>query len=523
MVVRGDVRIPVFQRGLRWGATNVIELFDSIYRGYPIGSLLLRAGPASAGEVRIGPLTVFGAETGRALWVVDGQQRLTSLAVGLGRRGELPRTPSDPFVVYFDPTDQSFRSPPSDGNLPTTWVPLPHLLNASELSEWILAWPHGRDPSLRAVVFEAGRRLREYKVPSYVIETDDEDTLRKIFHRVNTAGEKLDWKDVYDALYSHKTGAPASLADLASELEALGMGRPDEESQLLPSLVAMRGLDVTRTFDEHVRANPKALEGAAAEAAPVLRKVLGFLRLHAEIPHLRLLPYSAPIIVLTRFFREHPEPNPRTETLLVRWIWRTFLSPALDDRTLRRRGIATVTSDEEASVQAMLNLVGDAPRESISIGDRFDARSAHSRLVMLGLASLRPKRLDRHAIVGEGTVDLAALILDADKDAFRPVFPLAGGLTSSPANRVLLPGPGSARGELAAFIEAEGPDHEVLRSHAIAPATAAALIARNLEDFISGRARTIEGAVERLSARLAEWGRNDRPSIDYLLSQVGEK
>ena len=129
MVLRGEVRIPVFQRGLKWTATHVIDLFDSIYRGFPIGSLLLRAGSAPAKEIRIGPLTVFGEENRRALWVVDGQQRLTSLAAGLGRRGESPRTPDDPYVIYFDPIASTFHQPAADGKLPDIWVPLPKLLN----------------------------------------------------------------------------------------------------------------------------------------------------------------------------------------------------------------------------------------------------------------------------------------------------------------------------------------------------------------------------------------------------------
>jgi uncharacterized protein with ParB-like and HNH nuclease domain len=65
-ILRGEIRIPVFQRGLRWGADDVLALFDSIYRGYPIGSLLLRRGRAEAGRVAIGPLVV-NAVRGEAL------------------------------------------------------------------------------------------------------------------------------------------------------------------------------------------------------------------------------------------------------------------------------------------------------------------------------------------------------------------------------------------------------------------------------------------------------------------------
>ena len=98
-VLRGEVRIPVFQRGLEWQTRHVLELFDSIYRGFPIGSLLLRRAPAAAGPVKIGPVAVFGTETDHALWVIDGQQRLTSLVSGLGRPQPPVRTPDDPYVV----------------------------------------------------------------------------------------------------------------------------------------------------------------------------------------------------------------------------------------------------------------------------------------------------------------------------------------------------------------------------------------------------------------------------------------
>lgn len=514
-VLRGEVRIPVFQRGIKWDAKNVVELFDSIYRGYPIGSLLLRAAPAQAAQVRIGPLVIPGEEMERALWVVDGQQRLTSLAVGLGRDDEFPRVPStsDPFAVYFDPTDETFCSPRTDGQILPSWIPLPRLLDASSLSEWVFtAWSHGHDATLRAVVFEAGKRLREYKVPNYVIETADEAEVRQIFDRVNTSGVPLSSDDVFDALFGHGYDAPSTLAELAADLEALGMGSPDD--LVLPSLVALRGLDVTRPFWDHAREHPEAFEGVAAEGAPILRKVLGFLRVHAEIPHLRLLPSSAPMIVLARFFALHPEPNERTQTLLVRWIWRAFFSPTLDDRTLRRQGVAVLSNDEEASAQALLRLVDRSQSMRFVVPDRFDAR-ASSRLVLLGLAALKPREIsDDHDQRGQ-LIDLAGL-----EGAPRRVFRGSDRAHNAPANRVLLRGSEAAHPELLAFISIHGPDHALLRSHGIERAAAEALVDGDVERFVARRTEAIAAAIEDLATRLAAWERTDRPSIEYLLAQV---
>lgn len=522
MVVRGEVRVPVFQRGLTWKAVNVLDLFDSIYRGFPIGSLLFQRGPAKAGPLCIGPLEVFGVETSRALWVVDGQQRLTSLAAGLSQISS-NTSPSNVYTVYFNPITQSFCSPAEDGSIPSVGVPLSRLLNGSELSEWVFSWHHGHESALRAVVFEAGRRLREYKVPVYIIDTDDESVLRTIFHRVNNSGQPLKWQEVHDALYGHKGKEPSSLGELAKHLEELQMGRPDESSQLLPSLVAFRGLDVTRSFGEHLKSNPAILEGAAIEAAPVLREVLAFLRMRAEIPHLRLLPYSAALVVLTRFFKEHPEPKDRTQTLLVRWVWRSFLGPVFDDRTLRRWGVAAISADEELSVQNLLKIVGTHEKINF-IPDPFDARSAHSRIAMLGLNSLQPRTLVPNDDGVYPFIDLPLLIQSSGRNAFRPLFPLTGVYHArSEANRILLPGKGAALRELKAFIKKHGASHIVLESHCIDIRCANAILGDDVEEAISIRSRQMENTIYHLGNQLAEWGRSDRPSIEYLLAQAGEE
>lgn len=514
--LRGEIRIPIFQRGLRWKSKDVLDLFDSIYRGYPIGSLLLRQGHADAAQFSVGPLVVSGEESSHAWWAVDGQQRLTALAAGLGRPPPFARKQVDPYVVYLDPTVPVFQCPTSQGDVPTEWVPIPLLLDASALQEWMMAWPHMNDAELRRTVFEVGKRLREYRVPVYVIDTDDEEVLRSIFYRTNNTGQPLTWDEVHDALYGHRGAEPSSLAELSARLEEVGMGKPDESAQLLPCLVAYRGADVTRSLGEYLRDDPKFLDGVVAASLPVLREVLGFLRAWAEIPHLRLLPYSTPLVVLTRFFQQHPAPSERSLLLLRRWVWRSFLATAHDDRALKRRGVSSIGDDEEASVQALLAL---APKDPgvFEMSEQFDARSAHSRIVLLAMASLHPARLE------DGSrVDIAAEIRDRDADAFRAIFPLHGGATRSPANRLFMPGTGSAAGSLRDLIAAGEPDQAILRSHAITPHVAQAIVERDEVRAIQLRADLLVRAVNALGHRLAEWGRTDRPSIQYVLEQAAE-
>ena len=71
----GDIGLPDIQRPFVWNNVKVRDLFDSMYRGYPVGYLLLwQNGQADDRTI--------GVETKQKppkLVIVDGQQRLTSL------------------------------------------------------------------------------------------------------------------------------------------------------------------------------------------------------------------------------------------------------------------------------------------------------------------------------------------------------------------------------------------------------------------------------------------------------------
>jgi Protein of unknown function DUF262 len=79
-VVSGEIRVPAFQRGFVWEMDRVAYLLDSIYKGYPFGSLLFwRTKQQLATERTLGTFTLPAPQADYPIdYVLDGQQRLTS-------------------------------------------------------------------------------------------------------------------------------------------------------------------------------------------------------------------------------------------------------------------------------------------------------------------------------------------------------------------------------------------------------------------------------------------------------------
>jgi hypothetical protein len=101
MYKRGELRLPEIQRHYVWQSTRVRDLLDSLYRGYPSGSILMweTDEPVPTREFAIAQET--NAFAGRKL-LLDGQQRLTSLTAVLGGELVAVRGRKRPIDILFN-------------------------------------------------------------------------------------------------------------------------------------------------------------------------------------------------------------------------------------------------------------------------------------------------------------------------------------------------------------------------------------------------------------------------------------
>lgn len=82
MIARGELRLPEMQRRYVWTATRVRDLLDSLYRGYPSGTVLVWETDQPQPSRDLAVSQESSPFSGHRL-LLDGQQRLTSLSAVL--------------------------------------------------------------------------------------------------------------------------------------------------------------------------------------------------------------------------------------------------------------------------------------------------------------------------------------------------------------------------------------------------------------------------------------------------------
>ncbi len=103
----GDVGLPDIQRPFVWKNAKVRDLFDSMYKGYPIGYFLFWQNGLAKSDRNIG--TDNKQKTPR-LVIVDGQQRLTSLYAVVKNVQVLRDDFEEEHIkIAFNPLDEKFE------------------------------------------------------------------------------------------------------------------------------------------------------------------------------------------------------------------------------------------------------------------------------------------------------------------------------------------------------------------------------------------------------------------------------
>lgn len=423
-VRQGRVRVPAFQRSFVWSRTAMLELFESVRKRYPIGTLLFWRSPSNDGRsaARLGPFNLAGTTpTDHILMLLDGQQRLTTLAGVLLQNSGLPLLEdegedNDRWSVLFDSNegpDGTFIHSSASAK-PDPWqVALHELADSSKMFDALdrVYKISDEDPlSLRMKVRKdvlirrlqsVARALQSYKIPVVEFVTDNLTLAVESFTLLNKKGVAIGADEMFSALtyIAGKQGDTFSMArEISSTLESVkhtGFGELERVLVLRTFLLAC-DLDPYRTdwnkLGEETRADATERLPAAMERARAgLLRGIDFLR-EERILNARMLPYGLQLVGLACWLGENASPSEAARRLLRRWLWLSgFSSWFGQGNPSRYTQVLVELRDAARGVEAgapvppeLSTMPWSTPAEPFPA--RYDLRSARVRTLLCLLA-----------------------------------------------------------------------------------------------------------------------------------------
>lgn len=208
----GDIGLPDIQRPFVWSAAKVRDLFDSMYRGFPVGYLLFWDNDSVGGAKGIGIGGKQHVVPDRL--IVDGQQRLTSLyAVLRGHKVVDANYREAKIEIAFRPRDGRFdvadaairRDPEFIADISAVWGAGS---SYSVIEQFLANLGDKRviEPDERKAIITSIDRLFDLQhYPFTALEiapTVTEEQVADIFVRINSQGVKLNQADFILTLMS---------------------------------------------------------------------------------------------------------------------------------------------------------------------------------------------------------------------------------------------------------------------------------------------------------------------------------
>ena len=423
-ISNGDIRVPAFQRDYVWDADQVSFLLDSIYKEFPIGTVILwRTDNRLNSEKRLGHYELPEPPKKYPVnYVLDGQQRLTSLFSVF----QTDLTPvSDEWVdIYFDMLAEENIQESLFIALDENEVDLKRHFPVNTFFDSIeyRKATDILDDNQKVKLDVVQDKFRTYLIPNEIFETDDRNKVAIVFERINRAGTELNifellaawsWSDQFDLIEKFE--------DLQDKIADHGFEElcNDRDLQLKicagvitgyttpSSILELQGEEIRARFDEIERGIIGALD---------------FLKREANIKHYKMLPFPSLLVPLSAFFVtnkvEGVSYTSKQKEVILRWFWRSIFS---------RRFSSDVNNRQATDIINMAGLKNDEdytfklPKDEIKFDfskSSFSSGNANSKTHILLLNSLAPKSL-----LSGASIDLDKVLKKASKHEYHHIFP----------------------------------------------------------------------------------------------------
>ena len=457
-----NYQIPTFQRDVVWQQENVKKLWDSIYKFYPLGSILVWKTDLKLQNHRsIGghEITDPGFSRTEYQYILDGQQRTTSLLTSL-YGGSIADRPGFEPLVYVDLTipiendtdDESYRSrflfwteiddqngrllqnagrqKRFDQGLIVKLIDIKNQFSAIQNQVFNSALVN-KDFN-HAVLQELSKIkgvLDNYRISFIEVKGIQVAEVCQIFERINQAGKPLDIFDIVVA----KTFRPSPtngtdgngfyLRDLIGDFRKTNQSEFLKISDIdyLQILAVIIGrqipdsgvLNITDRYLNEIRTEHIAKVWPGASKA--IQKMFDFLENHLHIHSPSLVPYRYFYFSIASYFYENSNPD---YELLKKYFWfYSFHNEHLLSNTTQLRHHLDFL-DGNRQHQATSFGAFQIDRQKLR-GATYSSKGRWSRAILSLYASARPKdweHIDKDVLAHN-------LFFSTDKPNLHHIFP----------------------------------------------------------------------------------------------------
>jgi len=422
----GQIRIPKFQRGFVWEPDRVAYLMDSIYKGYPIGSLLLwRTGEKLKDERNLGPFELPDPEANFPIdYVLDGQQRITSI-FGVFQSTLKTDDTIDWLNIYYDrtaqenPQDTQFVALEEANVDNDRHIPLDTFFNTAKYAPLFKALPD--DVGLQ--IERVREKFQTAQIPYESTETKDKSTVAIIFERVNRQGVELDTFQLLTAwTWSEDFELQEQFEQLAVEVKPFGFGDIGEDTNLL-----LRCCSAILAGD----ASPEALMNINGEEfrqrfdviTNGIKFAIDFLKANLKIEKVSNLPFSTLIVPLTVYFAvagtAEPVISDNHRQRIIQWFWRSAFTRRYSSGVLRNlKTDIEEMSKLRAGQESTIGTFNSPVDAEFFLKTTFGIGNVNSKTFILLLAQGNPL-----TFVSGQPVDLADKLKAANRAEFHHLMP----------------------------------------------------------------------------------------------------
>lgn len=330
-IAEGKINIPVFQREFVWKKDQMKNLFDSISKGYPIGSLLFwQPDREYRSFPKVGPYIIDRPKLN--YYVLDGFQRISTLFGVLSNPNNYLKNEYEvrDYLLYYNLYSKEFDF--IRGRRNTIFqIPLYKILDTFEYLDFIQEIRSSDiDKNEQTYLINNAKEINkiflDYHIPFVEINGGDIKSAVDIFSRTNSTGTEISEDFMLSALsYNDETGflLSESITEFLVTLSDYNFENLKRDTVLncISNSTGKIYFDVSiedLLFPE--------LEYFTNIVYAHIHSAVRFLYSRLHIIDVRLLPYPTQLIFISEFFRLNPNPNDNELERLERWFWITTYS-----------------------------------------------------------------------------------------------------------------------------------------------------------------------------------------------------